>query len=56
MNLSRFVPPNTFLLGALTKLRKATVSFATSMSAHLFLCLSVRIEQLGFHWTGFHEI
>jgi hypothetical protein len=32
------------------KLRKATLSFAISVR------LSVRIEQLGFHWTNFQEI
>ena len=30
-------------LGAFAKLRKATISF-------------VRVEQLGSHWTDFHEI
>jgi hypothetical protein len=38
------------LLGAFAKLRKATVSFVTSV------CLSVRMEQVGSHWTDFHEI
>ena len=37
-------------LGALAKFLKATVSFVMSV------CLSVRVEQLGCHWTGFHEI
>jgi len=32
------------------KLRKATISFVMSV------CLSVRKQQLGFHWTDFHEI
>ena len=41
---------DTFLLGALAKLRKATVSFVMSV------CLSVRMEQLGSYWTDFHEI
>ena len=35
---------------ALAKLRKATISFIMSV------CLSVRMEQLGFHWTDCHEI
>jgi hypothetical protein len=35
--------------GAIVKLRKSTTSFVMSV------CLSVRMEQLGFHWTGFHE-
>jgi hypothetical protein len=33
-------------LGAFAKLRKATISFV----------MSVRLEQLGFHWTDFHEM
>jgi hypothetical protein len=33
-------------LGAFTKLRKATFSFV----------MSVPMEQLGSHWTDFHEI
>ena len=37
-------------LGAFAKWQKATINFI--MSAHL----SVRIEQLGFLWTDFHEI
>ena len=40
---------NTFL-GAFAKLHKATISFVMSV------CSSVRIEQLGSHWTDFHEI
>jgi len=38
------------ILGAFTKLRKATISFVMSV------CLSVRMEQLGYHWTECHEI
>jgi len=38
------------VLGAFAKLPKAIVSFV--MSA----CLYVRMEQLGSHWTYFHEI
>ena len=38
------------LLGAFVKLRKATVSFVMSV------CPFVRMEQLGSHWTDFHEI
>ena len=44
------------LLDAFAKLRRATISFVVSTSARLFVCLSVRISQLGFHRTGFHEI
>jgi len=35
-----------FFFGAFAKLRKATMSFV----------MSVRMKQLGFHWTDFHEI
>jgi hypothetical protein len=45
-------------LGALAKLRKATIGFAKSVC--LPVCLSVRpsacIQQLTSHWTDFHEI
>jgi hypothetical protein len=37
-------------LCAFTKLRKVTISFAMSVRP------SVRMEQLGYHWTDFHEI
>jgi hypothetical protein len=37
---------NVFFLGAFAKFGKATISFA----------MSVRLEQIGFHWTDFHEI
>jgi hypothetical protein len=37
-------------LGALAKLQKAIISFVMSVR------LSVRMEQLGFHWTDFSEI
>jgi len=33
-------------LGAFAKLQKATISFV----------MSVRMEQLGSHWTDFHEV
>jgi len=36
--------------GVFAKLLKATISFITSV------CASVRTEQLGSHWTDFHEI
>jgi hypothetical protein len=38
------------LLGAFAKLRKATISFVMSVRP------SVSMEQLGSHWTDFHEI
>ena len=42
----RKVPSSILLLGAFVELRKATVSFV----------ISVRMEQLGSHWTDFYEI
>ena len=42
--------PHFLFLGALPKLPQATVSFVVSV------CLSVRMEQLGSHWTNFHDI
>jgi hypothetical protein len=44
---------HTPFLGALTKLRKAPVSF---MSVCLSVRPSVHVEQLGSHWTDFYEI
>ena len=38
------------LLGAFAKVRKATVSFVTSV------CPSLQMEQLSSHWTDIHEI
>jgi hypothetical protein len=43
-------------LGVFTKLRRATISFVVSVSVCLFVRPSVRMEQLGFYWTDFHEI
>ena len=37
---------NVEFLGTFAKMRKATVSFVTS----------VRLEQLGSHWKDFHKI
>jgi len=39
-----------FFFGAFAKLLKATLSFVVSV------CPSVRMKQLGYHWTDFHEI
>ena len=39
------------VLGAFAKFRKATMSVV-----YPFFRLSVRMEQLCSHWTGFHEI
>jgi len=36
------------VFGTFAKLRKATISFP--------VCPSVHMEQLGSHWTDFHEI
>jgi len=38
-------------LGVFVKLQKATIGFV--MSVRPFVCPSVRMEQLGSHWTGF---
>ena len=40
-------------LGAFAKLRKATMSFVTSV--RLSVCLSVRMQRLGSYWTDFDE-
>ena len=46
-----FVMTQFFLfLGALAKLRKAAITFTISVS------LSVRMAQVGSHWTNFHGI
>ena len=42
--------PYQGILGAFAKFRRAAVSYV------MFVCLSVRVEQLGSQWTGFHEI
>jgi len=59
---SVYIPPSRFyisatydvvsliILGMFAKLRKATVSYVMSVR------LSVRMEQLGSNWTGFHGI
>jgi len=54
---------NTFrsgpaVLGAFAQMRKATISFVTSVcpSARPFFCPTVRMEQLGSYWTDFNEI
>jgi hypothetical protein len=41
---------NSCILGAFAKLRNVTISFVMSV------CPSVRMEQLGSHWTDIHEI
>jgi hypothetical protein len=35
---------------AFAKLQTAIISFV------IYVCLSVRLEQLGFHWIDFHEV
>jgi hypothetical protein len=48
-------------LGTFAKLRKATISFVASVRPPvylyvcLFLCLSLRTEQLSSSWKAFHE-
>jgi len=52
-NVYKVTHINTFpflFLGALAKLRKATISFVISVR------LSVRMEQLVSQWTDFYEI
>jgi hypothetical protein len=47
-----YYPDNTVtsqLLGENTKLRKAMICF------NMLIYLSVRMEQIGYHWTGFYE-
>jgi hypothetical protein len=44
------VSPASSLLGAFTKLRKATVSLGMSVRP------SLGMEQLSSHWMDFHEI
>jgi hypothetical protein len=45
------------ILGEFTKLRKATVSFVTSVRLSISLSFhpSVSVKQRGSHWTNFHE-
>jgi len=40
---------NSVVVGVVTNLRKATISFVTSVRP------SVRMEQLVSHWKDFHE-
>jgi hypothetical protein len=40
-------------LGAFAKLRKAAIS--SIMYVCMYVCLSVRMEHLGSHWTDFLE-
>jgi hypothetical protein len=43
------------VFGAFAKFRKATINFKT-VTGCLFLLPSVHMEQLGSHWTDFHDI
>ena len=45
----RTLPVSFILLGTFAKWRKATVRF-------IILSVTVRMEQLGYHWKGYHEI
>ena len=49
LQIGVLLPTALPLLGAFAKLRKATITFVVSV------CLSVPMEQLGSHWTYFHE-
>jgi hypothetical protein len=42
----KFIIFSIQFISSLAKLRKATTGFV--------VCLSVRMEQLGSHWTDFH--
>jgi len=56
-NKRRLLPHTPFtdmFLGAFAKLRKPAISFV--MSFRPSVSVSVRMEQLGSHWTDFHEI
>ena len=55
---SFFSPFTLVFWGSFAKLSKATISFVMSVCPFVrpSLCLSVRMEQLFFHRTGFHEI
>jgi len=52
--LSNFLQPPRQFLGAFEKLRKAIISFVTSVCPSIYL--SVRMKQLISHWTDFHKI
>ena len=51
-----FIPMFTLnmFVGAFEKLRKTTIGFV--MSLRPSVCPSFRMEQIGSHWTDFHEI
>jgi hypothetical protein len=40
----------SLLLGTIAKLQNATITFVMSVWP------SIRMGQLGYHWTAFHEI
>ena len=44
-------------MGALAKLRKVTISFImfVFLSVYLSVYPSIRMQQLSFNWTDFHE-
>jgi len=46
-----FILPSV-LLGAFEKLRKASISFVM----YVYVCFSVCMEELDFHWTDFYDI
>jgi hypothetical protein len=49
-----FFSPSFKFVGAFAKFRKATIN--CDISVCLSVCMSVRMEQLGSHWTAFHGI
>jgi len=54
INLGVFVKGDSEILGAFAKFRKRLLDLGHSFC--LPVRLPVRMEQLGFHWTDFHEI
>jgi hypothetical protein len=52
--ISKDIREIEFLLRAFAKLRKVTISFVVSVCSSVLP--SIREEQLGSHWTDFHEI
>jgi hypothetical protein len=55
---SLFLTSRVRFLDAFAELRKATVSVVVSVCLDVRTSVrpSVRMEQLGTHWTDFHEI
>ena len=47
---------NVYLSGVVAEFRKAAVSFVMACLVCPSVCLSVRMDQLGCHWTDFDDI